>query len=197
MPRVTVARKNRAGHERSCGRCQQPIEPGQQYRQWSFRYGGTHYRCMRPGCAPRRSELTQSKMGTVYSAVEAAEDELDNGKLDTEAIEALVTEQVAEAVREVAEEYREADEAFGGMGATESSERADELEGWADDLESFAAEEHASTCDECDGLGEVPDEDDTEGDAMLTCDTCGGDGEVLAAQDVGDAAREVLGGCPL
>lgn len=131
MPRVHRTRKNRAGAERSCGKCGRKIEPGQEYLSWSFRYGGTRYRCM--DHPPRPSDLTQSKMAEVYAAVEGAQDDLP-GLTETDAIQEAVHD-VASTVREVAEEYREAAEPFGGMG--ENAERADELEGWASDLESF------------------------------------------------------------
>jgi len=133
MPRVQTKTKIKLGADRKCGRCGEAIEPGQQYRQWSFRYGGTHYRCMRTQCAPRQSDLTQSKMQAVYLAIEDAEDSVGDVE-DHEALSSLV-EGVADVVREVADEYTEAAEPFGGQG--ENQERAEELEGWADELESF------------------------------------------------------------
>lgn len=139
MPRVNVRTKNRAGEDRFCGRCERKIEPGETYRSWSFRYGGTHFRCHRPECAPRQSELTQSRMGDVYAAIEDAQASLP-GADGHEEIQDLV-QGVADVVQEVADEYREADEAFGGHGATENAERADELEGWSGDLEAFYPED--------------------------------------------------------
>jgi hypothetical protein len=136
MPRVITQRKNRAGKERSCGKCGDVIQPGEEYKKWSFRYGGTRYRCMKPGCSPRPSDLTQSKMAEVYAAIEGAEDELPG--TDFDGIEDLV-HGVAETVSEIAEEYREAAEPFGGEG--ENAERADELEGFADELQSFAPDD--------------------------------------------------------
>lgn len=130
MPRVTEKTKNRAGKDYTCGRCGKKIEPGERYLSWSFRYGGKHFRCMEH--RPRPSELTQSKMSSVYGAVESAEDELHNTEFSE--LPSLV-EQVQEVAQEVADEYREAAEPFGGEG--ENAERADELEGWADELSSF------------------------------------------------------------
>ncbi len=135
MPRVLTKTKNRAGAERACGTCRHVIQPGEKYLSWSFRYGGTHYRCTQH--PPRPSELTQSLMGGVYAAVESAQDELPTAP-EAEAIRALV-ESVAESVAEVIEQYREAAEPFGGQG--ENAERADELEGWQSDLEGFDPDE--------------------------------------------------------
>jgi hypothetical protein len=126
MPRVQIKKKNRAGATRSCGRCQREIQPGEEYRSWSFRYGGTHYRCIRPECAPRRSELTQSLMGEVYDAIETAEADIRGAESAEEISDALTT--VSEVKEDIASQYREAAEPFGGAG--ENAERADELEGW-------------------------------------------------------------------
>lgn len=135
MPRVITATKNHAGKARNCGRCGEPIIPGEKYRKWSFRYGGTHFRCGRTSCNPRPSELTQSKLSTVYAAQEDAHDTI-GAATTVEDITGAV-EAVAEAAREVADEYQEADEAFGGTGATEHAERASEMEGFAEELESW------------------------------------------------------------
>lgn len=133
MPRVYRKTKIRLGADRSCGRCGRAIKPGDEYLQWSFRYGGTHYRCA--SHYPRQSELTQSKLASVYAAQESVQDQMPE-LTDPDSIVAAV-EDVGSAAQEVADEYREADEAFGGQGATEAAERADELEAWAQDLESF------------------------------------------------------------
>lgn len=131
MPRVLTKTKSTAGAERKCGRCGIKIEAGDTYFSWSFRYGGTHYRCK--DHRPRQSELTQSKMSEVYAAVEAAEDELPTTG-DVADIRSII-EALAETVESVASEYRDAAEPFGGAG--ENAERADELDGWVDELQSF------------------------------------------------------------
>src|SRR3954464_10047336 len=76
VPRVYTQKKSSRGAERRCGRygCGKVIEPGESYFQFSFRYGGTHYRCAEH--RPRQSELTQSKMSAVYAAIEDAGDNL-------------------------------------------------------------------------------------------------------------------------
>jgi hypothetical protein len=135
MPRVERIRKNRAGKERKCGKCGKVIQPGEHYLKWEFRYGGAHYRCT--AHPPRPSDLTQSKLSTVYAAIEQAEDELPT-LASADDIEATV-QGVADVVTDVVEEYRDAAEPFGGEG--ENAERADELEGWAEELAGFDASE--------------------------------------------------------
>lgn len=137
MPRVQTQTKSNRGRERHCGRagCGKKIEPGERYYQFSFRYGGTHFRCA--AHYPRPSELTQSKMSAVYAAIEDAEDQLINAGLDDMA---GIIEAVAEAVDEVASEYRDAGEAMGEAGY-ENQERADELDGWSSELQGFETPE--------------------------------------------------------
>lgn len=135
MPRVYTKKKNRAGRDKTCATCGATVQPGENYYQWSFRFGGTYYGCK--DHYPKQSQLTQSKMGTVYAAFEGA----DFAACETVAEVTQLVNDIADTVQEVADEYREADEAFGGQGATESAERADELEGFASELEDFDAEE--------------------------------------------------------
>lgn len=201
MPRVVKRTKSARGASRSCGRCGATIAPGQPYFQFSFRYGGTHYRCK--DHYPKPSELTQSKVSTIYAAVEEAEESLPG--LDTFDDIAQVVDTVAEAAREVADEYREADEAFGGYGATQSAELADELEGWADELDSFqltieqpevdedAVEEELRTegySEEDEGeWTSVREERIREAEEALSTDD--------ALEEARDEVREAIGGCPL
>lgn len=143
MPRVNVRTKNRAGAKRSCGKCGEEILPSEKYKSWSFRYGGTYYRCYRTACAPRQSDLTQSKMAEVYRAVEGAEEDIARAGEISEIKDAVST--VEEATQEVAEEYREAAEMFNGEG--ENAERADELESWVDELSGFYPDDTAEVDD--------------------------------------------------
>jgi hypothetical protein len=132
VARVITRTKTRGGKkDYTCGACGKKIAPGEIYHKWSFRYGGTHYRCK--DHYPRRGELTQSKMGTIYDAIDDAQKEI--GEL-TSAVEIEdAVHAVAQDVQEAVDEYREAAEHFGGQG--ESAERADELEGWQSDLDSW------------------------------------------------------------
>lgn len=212
MPRVIVKTKNRAGADRACGKCAAPILPGDKYRSWAFRFGGTYYRCSRPECAPRPSDLTQSLMGDVYAAIENAQDSMATTECVTD-VKALV-EEVTSAVEEVASAYREAAEAFGGAG--ENAERADELEGWQGDLESFDPSEEDDEFDE-ESIGrdlaqEMFGVDDVsaadgEGDpadrleAWLTRMQEARDEHADAASEALEGARDeafvLLNGCPL
>src|SRR4051794_13877401 len=108
MPRVFTQTKNRAGRARSCGRCGTEIKPGDSYYKFSFRYGGTHYRCSKH--YPRQSELTQSKMAEIYSAIEGAEEDLVKAQSEDDVGTAVQT--VADTVRDVAQEYADAAEHF-------------------------------------------------------------------------------------
>jgi hypothetical protein len=142
MPRVFQKKKIKLGADRSCGRCGKKIEPGDEYLSWSFRYGGTHFRCL--DHPPRQSELTQSKLSEVYSAQETAEDEIDAIVVDEDgAVEGVkdAVQTVIDQIQETASEYMEAAEHFGGEG--ENAERADELESWSGELESFYPDEDA------------------------------------------------------
>lgn len=150
MPRVIEKTKNRAGAERNCGVCGVVIQPGERYLQWSFRYGGTRYRCMNH--PPRRSDLTQSKMADVYQAIEEAE--LSLPKAEADDLQGLA-EEVAGVAQQIAEEYREAAEMFGGEG--ENAERAEELEGWADEVVSYYPDDDDTLEDRREALQEVLD----------------------------------------
>lgn len=143
MPRVFKKKKIKLGADRSCGRCGKKIEPGEEYLSWSFRYGGTHFRCL--DHPPRRSELTQSKLSEVYAAQESAEDEIDALVVDEDgAVEGVkdAVQTVIDQIQETASEYMEAAEHFGGEG--ENAWRADELEAWSGELESFYPDEDAA-----------------------------------------------------
>lgn len=133
MPRVNTRRKSRRGQKLVCGAdgCGREITAGESYHFWKFRYGSRQVRCAKH--YPKQSELTQSKLSTVYAAVEDASEAIALATGLEEVAEAV--HRVGESAREVADEYREAAENFGGQG--ENAERADELEGWADELESW------------------------------------------------------------
>lgn len=217
MPRVNTQTRSTRGRAKRCGNCGREIQPGEKYFSFSFRYGGTQVRCK--DHYPKQSELTQSKMSEVYSAVESAEDDMASAETVQDITDAV--EGVAGTVREVAEEYEAAAEPFGGQG--ENQERADELSGWADELESFQPEEveEEEDCDECEGTGEVHEDcnicegsgefnDSTceacEGSGQVSskCEQCEGDGKLDNSEALTEAietareeATELLNGCPL
>jgi hypothetical protein len=142
MPRITTVKKARKA-QGNCGRCGKAIEVGDSYRWWKFRYGGRSIRCLDVGCAPRASELTQSKMSTVYAAQESLADFLakwDGTDLDEVQQE---VECCADEVEEVADEYQEAAdnqrEHFpDSETADENEERAEQLREWADEIRDAA-----------------------------------------------------------
>lgn len=159
MPRIFQKKKIKLGAERSCGRCGKKIEPGDEYLSWSFRYGGTHFRCL--DHPPRRSELTQSKLGEVYAAQETAEDDINRIVIDEDgAMEAIkeAVQAVIDQIQETATEYMDAAEHFGGGG--ENAERADELESWAGELEGFEPDD------------DNPDTEDAKSEAMDLLGAC-------------------------
>lgn len=155
MPKVVTKTRSRGGNKEYRCKCGEVIKPGQKYYTWSFRYGGTHYRHVNCG-APKRSELTQSKMATVYEAVEDAEllidtwDAMDDTPPDRDELTDYLST-VIEVANDVAAEYREADEQFGGAGSTESAEKADELEAFAEELQTIT-------------FDDPPEKDEFEGD---------------------------------
>lgn len=139
MPRVTTVKKARK-EQGTCGKCGIELKAGDAYRWWKFRYGGKRFRCTKPECTPRASDLTQSKMSTVYAAQETMADVLavwDSYELDDVKGDA---EMCVDEIRGVGEEYQEAAdnqrEHFPeSETADENEERANELEQWVSDLE--------------------------------------------------------------
>jgi len=174
MPRVhTKTRGATRKHTYTCNRCGEEIVKGDEFYEWSFRYGGTSRRHTRCGY-PRPSELTQSIMSEVYAAQESAHDAIDalDEKTPQATAEALedVVRSVGDSVQSVVDQYREADESFGGQGATQSGERAEELEAWQYDLEAYQAD-----------WDDDVDENDLD----------------EAINNLKDEARELIDGCPL
>src|SRR5262245_26128203 len=106
MPRVTEKTKNKGGKHGTyaCGRCDQPIKPGQKYYEWSFRYGGTRRQHTDHGY-PRRGQLTQSKLGAVYDAVDDADKTVGEAASPEDMAAALET--VREQAEEVKQEYED------------------------------------------------------------------------------------------
>src|SRR5436853_7182846 len=84
MPRVKRQKKSTRG-TRVCGAigCGKEIQPGEAYFTWSFRYGGRQVRCLEH--PPKQSELTQSKMSTVYAAIEEIDNDMPGAMEDVKA----------------------------------------------------------------------------------------------------------------
>lgn len=191
MARVTTvnhARKDQG----NCSKCGDPIKKGDGYRHASPGFRGSKIvRCLKPECSFRGSDLTTSKLATVYAAQEAAEDDVAQAE-DADGLKAAM-EAVAEAAREVADEYREAAEAMGEAGY-ENEERADTLESYADEVEGFDPD---ASCDECGGSGHQDEADPADPDAeeLPECLVCEGSGiDMEAARE---EAIEVIGSLEL
>lgn len=147
---------------------------------------------------------------------------------DNEEDAASVLSNAAEEIRSLAEEKRESagniEDGFGH--ATYQSEelesQADELDAWADEVEQTdipSMDDYRSgdqvDCDECNGTGQVDnedyDEEDDESEPEVDCDECGGTGQVDPQGDedltedemadwvsaVEDVISEALGNCPV
>ena len=136
MPRVSEKKKNKAGKPYDCGQCSDKIVAGETYYEWSFRYGGTHRQHAKHG-RPKQSQLTQSKMSGVYSAVEAAEDAIQSADCVEDLRSAL--DECASSVGDVRDEYQEGIDGMispDGVVGQESQEKIDALEEFISELES-------------------------------------------------------------
>lgn len=157
MPRINSVKAARKPAK--CNRCGKPIEIGQGYIYWEFRFGGTIKRCL--ACPrPRQSELTQSdKKSALYAAAESVEDAIQaygNEEFETtEDFEASTLSEAlrsaAEEVRGVGEQYQEAADAIpvdGSPVKDECEEKASACEEWADNLDTAADEVEAVEAEE-------------------------------------------------
>jgi hypothetical protein len=141
MPKVWDQKKNNRG-EAKCGRCGQLIQPGERYKMWSFRFGPTHYRCYRMACAPRASELTQSKASGMHELLERKSDATAAVHINDN-FEDFLTDM--EAIKDDAESVRDdIQEGYDNMGdnlqQTEQGEvaqrRIEALDNFIDEMDS-------------------------------------------------------------
>ena len=116
-----------------CGVCREDILPGQKRYEYEFRYGGKRVRHVTCGY-PKRSELTQSKMSSVYATIEGIEGSWGDSTQEI----AMNLQAIIDTVEEVKTEYEEAAENFGNAGP--SQEMADELDMFQSTLESALSE---------------------------------------------------------
>jgi len=138
MPRVNHVAKARKA-QGNCGKCGTPIKQGDPYKWIKFRYGGKRIICGK--CQFRDGDLTQGKLGTVYSARDSALEEVKNWAPDdgADALKDIATT-AAEEIKTVAEEYRESAENIRehfseSSTADECEDKADQLEEYADEIE--------------------------------------------------------------
>jgi predicted RNase H-like HicB family nuclease len=151
--RVTRVKKARK-YQGNCGRCREPLRVGDPYVWWAFRYGGKRKRCVKPGCYPKASDLTDnSKLVLLYGASEMIND-ADSSDADSAA---STLKEAAEQIKEAAEEYRESATAIeeGFQHPTEQSEEmelsADHYDGEAERIEGIADEIEALDDEELEG----------------------------------------------
>lgn len=137
MPRVHVIKKARKP-QGPCGKCETPIEPGDGYRYWEFRYGGKRKRCMNHACKPTRADLTQSGyLKQLYSIIDqAAEMEYTSVEQFEEYRDELVQEleQLRDEVQESLDNMPEHLQDSSSSGEL-LNERLDALEGAISELE--------------------------------------------------------------
>ena len=149
MPRVNIVKK--AQKDQGQCKCGAEIKRGDGYRWWKFRYGGRRVRCMKPGCTPRPSDLTQSEfLGQLYDmedALQAALDDFRNGTSDPgDCASALndLAQQLRDLGSECQDKFDNMPEGLqqGDTGqlletrAQECESKADELEGAVSEIES-------------------------------------------------------------
>ena len=143
MATAKLNRVTKATKPRTCEKCRQPINKGEPYLYWAFRYGGKHVRCSKPSCAPESYELegNSKRRGLLEAAaqLEKALEQMDPADM------ASGIEDAANLVEGVAEEFQENVDAWegGNMGHLEQCETyrdaAQELSDWVDQARSVAA----------------------------------------------------------
>lgn len=173
MPRVTTVNKARKA-QGSCGKCGAKIKKGDSYRWWKFRYGGRRVRCMKPECAPKASDLTQSAFyGTLYSIEESLSDAIAAFESGGE------PDDLAGELRTAADDLRNLGEECGSslenmpeglqQGDTgqmlenrrdECESKADEMESAADELEGLELWDDSAAFAESEGL--TPEDSESE-----------------------------------
>jgi hypothetical protein len=135
MPQV---QERTARKKTKCDVCPKPIEPGQKYYKWAF-YRGPVQRQHSTHGYPKPSQLTQSKMSGVYSAIESAETNIST--CDNPADIALELRTAADDIEVIKEEYEEglSNKPDGLRDAdTDTQEKIDALSEFIDELRSTA-----------------------------------------------------------
>jgi len=161
VPKVHKVRKSSAGKEYICVKCRKPIVAGQEYFHWTKYRSATQQQHVDCGY-PRRSQLSNSKMGPLWDEVDAF---TPDGHESADDLQSALAD-IANVANDVAAEYSEAAdniESASGSGALTSEACrtvAEELESWASDLENWEptadTEEGAKPVD--DWLQEVREE---------------------------------------
>lgn len=130
----TVKRANK--DQGTCGHCGVPLPPGSAYRYWKPGFHGrTKYRrCMKPECAPKRSELESSKLVDAYQAIEAAEEEIEKATTVEDVKDGI--SDCAGAIETLIGEYEDSIQE-NPMLEDQLREKIDQLQTFVDELQGF------------------------------------------------------------
>lgn len=175
MARIKTQKKSARGQDIKCGRCHADINPGDEYRKVGLKTGPrssvTKYRCMKPACGFRSSELTTSRMSAVYELNERLDDACSTlrAKGDTltlKDVEEFKSE--VESIRDDAQtQAEEFQEAFDNMPEQfQSAENGEKTQ-----ARQEACDEFYNELDSLIDNVEWPEEDDVEEPAD-ECETC-------------------------
>jgi hypothetical protein len=140
VPKVHRVKRTRGGKkEYRCVKCGKPIEPGQEYYHWTKYKQPVRQQHVSCGY-PKRSQLSNSKMGPVWDAVDDAIAELQKGQTLEDFKSTL--ESVAQTAHDVASEYEESadniEQQFSSSATADACRNAaEQLESWAEDLENW------------------------------------------------------------
>ncbi len=197
---ITVKKARKA--QGNCGRCSDPINVGDSYRHWSFRYGGTQRRCVKNSCAPRQSELTQNEV--LVMAYQLGEEHF-NPTDNVEDFDDQVTE-VADAIQEILDVIEEKmSNIEDGFGHTEIDayynleEQQGEVESWMEEVSELDGTEFEADgifCAECglsEGDGDHWPEDDDDEELFHDFEA----EEEFDSNAANEALMEAIGACPV
>jgi len=181
--RVTLVNKCRQSPGK-CGCCGKPINTGDGYKWWKFRYSGRFVRCLEPKCAPKQSQLISNPFQSALAAIgENMSTAFGEARTGTDPLLAV------QAVRDAAEELRnlgsEQQDKFDNMPyglqqgdtgqllenrANECEDKACTIESYADDAESAWESKDEDQEDSEDKLGEQEIADQIIDELESNCD---------------------------
>lgn len=139
--KITTVKAARKGGK-VCGRCRKPIEIGQGYLSWEFRFGPAHVRCLEPDCYPKHWELESNAK---RASLMQAQSWVDEAATVDPAGAAEHLQSAASAVEEVYSEMQEALDGWASSGLDQTERYANweqgvaDLEDWKDTTETLAA----------------------------------------------------------
>jgi len=172
---VTINDKTKPLPNRKCGKCGVEIKVGDPYKHTSPKsgpYGGrTLYRC--ESCPNWQVWEYSSSMSARLAQIQhEAWETFDNTTFESQDDVTSWLEDVASQVRELAEEKEEgAQNIEDGFGhetqmSEELRETAEQLSQWADDIEGADVPDYPEVeevdCEQCDGAGQVENEEHTQ-----------------------------------